>query len=134
MKVRDIMTMEVVTLKVDEELSLASDIMTLARIRHLPVVEGDRLAGIITQRDLYKASLASVVGYDYGEQRVHLETVTIKDVMIKDVFTIGPDDEIREAARIMLEKKIGCLPVVQGEALLGLVTETDILQFYVLGN
>ena len=134
MKVRDIMATEVVTLKADEELSLASDIMTLARIRHLPVVEDGRLAGIITQRDLYKASLASVVGYDFGEQRVHLETVTIKDVMIRDVFTIGPDVDIRDAGRIMLENKIGCLPVVHDDVLLGLVTETDILQFYVLGN
>lgn len=131
MKVRDIMTTEVVTLKVDEELSLASDIMTLARIRHLPIVEGDRLAGIISQRDLFKASLGSVMGYDYGEARKHLKTVTIKEVMIKEVITIGPDTKIHEAGQILIEKKIGCLPVIRGNALIGMVTETDILQFYV---
>ncbi len=131
MKVRDIMTTEVVTLKVDEELSLVSDIMTLARIRHLPIVEGDRLAGIISQRDLFKASLGSVMGYDYGEARDHLKTVTIKEVMNEEVITIGPDTEIHEAGQILIEKKIGCLPVIQGNALLGMVTETDILQFYV---
>ena len=131
MKVRDIMTIEVVTLKVDEELSLASDIMALARIRHLPIVEGDRLAGIISQRDLFKESLASAVGYDYGQDRKHLKAVPIKEVMIKDVVTIEPDAKIFQAGRIMLEKKIGCLPVVQGDALVGMVTETDILQFFV---
>jgi len=131
MKVRDIMTIEVVTLKVDEELSLASDIMTLARIRHLPIVEGDRLAGIISQRDLFKASLASAVGYDYSQDRKHLKAVSIKEIMIKDVVTIDPDAQIHEAGRVMLDKKIGCLPVVQGDALVGMVTETDILQFFV---
>ncbi len=100
MKVRDIMTTEVVTLKVDEELSLASDIMTLARIRHLPIVEGDRLAGIISQRDLFKVSLDSVMGYDYGQARDHLKTVTIKEVMIEKVITIGPDTQIHEAGQI----------------------------------
>jgi len=125
---------EVVTLKVEEELSLASDIMTLARIRHLPIVKGDRLVGIISQRDLFKASLASVVGHDYQESRDHLKTVTLKDVMIKDVITIEPDSEIRTAGRIMLEKKIGCLPVIQNNTIVGMVTETDILQFYVSGH
>ncbi|MEE8430295.1 MAG: CBS domain-containing protein [Candidatus Desulfatibia sp.] len=131
MKVRDIMTTEVVTLKVDEELSLASDIMTLARIRHLPIIEGDRLVGIISQRDLFKASLDSVMGYDYGEARDHLKTVTIKEVMNEEIITIGPDTEIHEAGQLLIENKIGCLPVIQGNALLGMVTETDILQFYV---
>ncbi len=131
MKVRNIMTTEVVTLKVDEELSLASDIMTLARIRHLPIVEGDRLAGIISQRDLFKASLDSVMGYDYRKTRDHLKTVTIKEVMIEKVITIGPDTQIHAAGQILIEKKIGCLPVIKNNALLGMVTETDILQFYV---
>jgi CBS domain-containing protein len=131
MKVRDIMTTEVVTLKVDEELSLASDIMTLARIRHLPIVEGNRLVGIISQRDLFKASLASVIDYDYQVTRTHLKAVTIKEIMVKDIATIAPDAKIHAAGRIMLEKKIGCLPVVKDDALVGMVTESDIMEFYV---
>jgi CBS domain-containing protein len=131
MKVRDIMTTEVVTLKVDEELSLASDIMTLARIRHLPIVEGDRLIGIISQRDLFKASLASVINYDYQATRTHLKAVTIKEIMVKNIVTIAPDAKIHAAGRIMLEKKIGCLPVVKDDALVGMVTESDIMEFYV---
>lgn len=130
MKVRDIMVTEVVTLHVDEELSLASDIMNLARIRHLPIVEGDRLMGIISQRDLFKASLASVMGHDYAETRDHLKSVSIRDAMVKKVLTVEPDIEIQEAGRVMLEKKIGCLPVVEGERLVGMVTETDIIRCF----
>ena len=132
MKVKNIMTTEVVTLKVDEELSLASDIMTLARIRHLPVVEGDQLVGIVSQRDLFKASLASVMSHDFRETRNHLKKITIKEVMANNVVTIGPDAEIHEAGHIMLKKKIGCLPVVRTGHIVGMLTETDILQFYVI--
>jgi CBS domain-containing protein len=130
MKVRDIMAKEVVTLQVDDELSVASDIMHLGRIRHLPILEGDLLVGIVSQRDLYKASLASVMGYGYAETRDHLKNVVIRKVMVRDVITIKPDAEIHEAGRIMLERKIGCLPVVQGDRLIGMVTETDVLQYY----
>jgi CBS domain-containing protein len=124
------MKSEVVTLQADEVLSVASDIMHLARIRHLPIVQGDQLVGIISQRDLFKASLSSILGYDYADIRDHLKKVAIKDVMVKKVITIGPDAKIPEAGRIMLAKKIGCLPVVEGSRLMGMVTETDIIDYY----
>jgi CBS domain-containing protein len=132
MKVRDIMVTELVTLHVDEELSLASDIMNLARIRHLPIVEGERLVGIVSQRDLFRASLASVMGYDYAETRDHLKAVSIREAMVKEVITVEPDEDIQKAGRFMLEKKIGCLPVVQDNRLVGMVTETDILRCFLL--
>ena len=132
MKVREIMATELISLHVDEELSLASDIMNLARIRHLPIVEAERLVGIISQRDLFKASLASVMGFDYAETRDHLKSVSIKEAMVKEVITIDPDMDIKEAGRIMLEKKIGCLPVVQGDHLVGMITETDIIRCFLL--
>lgn len=131
MKVRDIMAREVATLKVDDELSLAEDIMQLGRIRHLPVVEGERLRGIITERDLYKASLASAIDYDPKAKRSHMKTIAIKDVMTSDLVTIGPNADIREAAKLMLRHKIGCLPVVEGGRMIGLITETDVLRYYV---
>jgi acetoin utilization protein AcuB len=126
------MVTELVTLDVDEELSLASDIMNLARIRHLPIVEGETLVGIISQRDLFRASLASVMGYDYAETRDHLKNVAIREAMVKNVISVSPDADVHEAGRIMLEKKIGCLPVVEGNRLVGMVTETDILRHYIL--
>lgn len=131
MKVRDIMAKEVATLRVDDELSLAEDIMHLGRIRHLPVMEGDKLRGIISERDLYKASLASAIDYDPQIKRNYMKTLVIREVMKTDLITIGPEAEIREAGRLMLEHKIGCLPVIQDGRMVGLVTETDVLRYYV---
>jgi CBS domain-containing protein len=131
MRIRDIMKTEVVTLQADEELSVASDIMHLGRIRHLPIVQGEQLVGIISQRDLFKASLSSILGYGYADIRDHLKKVAITDVMVKKVITVGPDAEIPEAGRIMVEKKIGCLPVIEKDRLVGMVTETDIIEYYV---
>ena len=130
-KVKDIMIKEVTTLKVNEELSLADDIMKLGRIRHLPVVEDEKVVGIITQRDLFKASLASALGYGEKAKRDFLKTVSVKEVMVKEVKTISPETDVKEAGQIMLEEKIGCLPVQKDDRLIGLITETDILRHYV---
>jgi CBS domain-containing protein len=129
-KVRDIMAKEVATLNVDDELSLAEDIMHLGRIRHLPVMDGEKLVGIISERDLFKASLASVIDYDYQIKRDYMKTVVIKEVMQTSLITISPEASVKEAVQLMLQHKIGCLPVVEGERMVGLVTETDILRYY----
>jgi CBS domain-containing protein len=131
MKIKDIMAREVATLQVDDELSLAEDIMHLGRIRHLPVTDGDKLVGIISERDLFKASLASVIDYDYQIKRDYMKTVVIKEVMKTDLITVEPDTSVKEAAGKMLRHKIGCLPVLDQDRMVGLVTETDILCYYV---
>ena len=130
MKVKDIMVKEVATLDIDDELSLANDIMRLGRIRHLPVVSGDSLVGIISERDLFRSSLAQALGYRNQETREVMKTLRIRDVMVGKVITVTPDLELREAVALMVERKIGCLPVVQDDKLLGLITETDILMQY----
>ena len=130
-KVKDIMTRDVATLGVNDELSLADDIMKLGRIRHLPVVEEGRLVGIISQRDLFKASLASAMGFGEKAKREFMKTVAVKEVMVDKVITTTPEASIAEAGRVMLEKKIGCLPVIEKDNLVGLITETDILRHYV---
>jgi CBS domain-containing protein len=131
MKVRDIMTRDVATLDLNDELSLADDIMKLGRIRHVPVVDEGRLVGIMSQRDLFKASLASAMGFGEKAKREFMKTVAVKEVMLDEVITISPEANIEEAGRVMLEKKIGCLPVIEEGGLVGLVTETDILRHYV---
>ena len=128
MKVKDIMAKEIVTLEIGEELSLADDIMQLGRIRHLPVVENERLVGMISQRDLFKASLTSLMGFGEKAKRDFLKTVAVKEIMVKKVITVSPDADIKDAGRIMLEKRIGSLPVVENDKLVGLITETDILK------
>jgi CBS domain-containing protein len=130
MKVADIMVKEVATLDIEDELSLANDIMRLGRIRHLPVVSGEKVMGIISERDLFRSSLAQALGYGNKDSREVMRTLRIKDVMVKKVVTITPDTELKNAVAIMVERKIGCLPVVQDDKLLGLITETDILLQY----
>lgn len=130
MKVRDIMVKEVATLDVNDELSLANDIMRLGRIRHLPVVDGPRLVGIISERDLFRSSLAQALGYGSRDTRDMMKKLKIKDVMVPGAITIAPDAELREAVHLMVDHKIGCLPVVDQDRLVGLITETDILVQY----
>ena len=131
MKVKDIMMPNVATLDRNDELSLADDIMKLGRIRHLPVVDEGRLVGIISQRDLFKASLASAMGYGEKAKREFIKSVVVKEVMVKEIITISPEASIEEAGRLMLERQIGCLPVIEDGDLVGLITETDILRHYV---
>jgi CBS domain-containing protein len=130
MKVKDIMTKEVATLGIEDELSLANDIMRLGRIRHLPVVSGETLVGIVSERDLFRSSLAQALGYGNKDTREVMKTLHIKDVMVKQVTTVSPGTELKDAVALMAERKIGCLPVVQDDKLLGLITETDVLMQY----
>ncbi len=130
MTVKEVMVKEIATLDVNDELSLANDIMRLGRIRHLPVVDGGRLAGIISERDLFRSSLAHALGYGDQASRDLMKTLRIKDIMVKTVTTISPDARLCEAVRLMMDKKIGCLPVVEDDRLVGLITETDVMLQY----
>jgi len=128
--VRDIMSAEVTTLGRNDTLLLAKDIMNLGRIRHFPVVEDDELVGVVSQRDLYRASLGTVMQYGEKAQRAFLESIVVKEIMV-DPISIGPDATVGDAARLMMEHKIGCLPVLEDKRLVGIVTETDMLQVVV---
>lgn len=127
--VRDIMTTEVVTLNAADSLDLASDVMTLGRIRHMPVVRGDALVGILSQRDLFRGAISSVLRLRPAAEREWLAKVRVEDVMTPHVITAEPDWPIRRAVDAMLKGKLGCLPVVdERNALVGLVSETDCLR------
>ena len=126
MQVRDLMSSEVVTLGRDEPLDIADRIMSLGRIRHMPVVDADgRLCGVVSQRDLFRGALAKALGYGQTAQQKLHSMLLVKEVMSTSVVTIGPHEPIANAARSMIENKIGCLPVVDGEKLVGILTETD---------
>jgi len=126
--VREIMTSEVTTLNRNDSLQLAKDIMNLGRVRHFPVIDDGKVVGVVSQRDLYKASLGSVMKYGEKAQRAFLEGIAIKEVMTDPPLTIAPHATVQEAARLMMEKKIGCLPVLEGPKLVGIITETDMLK------
>ncbi len=130
MKVKEVMIKEVATLDVNDELSLANDIMRLGRIRHLPVVDGARLVGIVSERDLFRSSLARVLDCGGQTAREVMKTVRIKDIMVRDLVTVSPELDLCKAVKMMVDKKIGCLPVVDQDRLVGLITETDIMLEY----
>jgi len=125
--VRDLMSREVATLKRNDTLTVADDVMRLGRIRHLPVLadDGETLAGIVSQRDLFRGALARALGYGEHAQRKVLGTLLVKEVMTTDPLTTTPDTPLVEAARLMSERKIGCLPVVNEGRLVGILTEGD---------
>ncbi len=125
--VRDVMTSGVVTLARNDKLASASDVMNLGRIRHLPVVDDDgSLVGIVSQRDLFHNALLQAMGYGTRAAERLRDMYLIKDAMTTTVQTIGPDVPLAEAAKRMLEQKIGSLCVVDDEgALLGIITEGD---------
>ena len=131
MLVKDVMKTQLVTLNADSKLGFANDIMYLGRIRHLPVVKGEAVVGILTQRDLYRASLTSILT-NWKENKEFLDSIKVSEVMTKNVITVSPDATIEEAAQIMIDKKVGGLPVVKEKnKLVGLITETDVLQYFV---
>jgi CBS domain-containing protein len=129
--VRDIMALNPATLDRNETLDLAESIMNLGRIRHMPVVDDGKLVGVVSQRDLFRSALVTALGFGRKVTSSLIKTIKIKEVMTEKVITISPDTSIKDAACLMMDKKIGCLPVVDGDRLIGLVTETDMLRYVV---
>jgi CBS domain-containing protein len=127
--VRDVMTRDVVTLGRNDKLLVADDLMRLGRIRHLPVVdETGELAGIVSQRDLFHSGLIKALGYGTHAQRQALDMVVVKEAMRTQVVTTGPETPLRDAAKVMLEKKIGCLVVLDEGRIAGILTESDFVK------
>jgi CBS domain-containing protein len=124
-----IMRREFVSLNRGDTLDFATDVMNLGRIRHLPVLEGGRLVGVVSQRDLLAVSLSRLLEADAGRRRTHLSTVEVTQVMTSSPITVSPDTTAEEAARVMLRHRIGCLPVLDAEDRpIGILTETDLLR------
>lgn len=129
LKVRDVMTVNVVTLERNEKLLVADDVMRLGRIRHLPIVDSDgNLAGIVSQRDLFHSGLLRALGYGTHAKQQALGLLVLKEAMKTDVVTVTPDAPLSEAAKTMLERKIGCLVVLEAQKIVGILTESDFVK------
>ena len=127
--VSEIMVRDVVS--VDESDSL-NDLLTslhAMRFRHLPVTDGDRLIGLLTERDLLGIATSSLWPH-HGEQDRALQTrFRVRDIMVKDVTTVSPDTSVREAGKLLLQQRFGCLPVVDANnVLLGILTSSDFVR------
>jgi len=125
------MTREVVTLAEDDTLADARTCMERGRIRHLPVVRGEKLVGLVTHRDLLSASFSVFAEVSAKEERRLFRQIPVRELM-HDAYAVPPTLRVPEAARVMLDKQYGCLPVVDGDGnLLGIVTDADFLRLAV---
>jgi acetoin utilization protein AcuB len=127
-KVRDRMTSDVITVGIDEPIRRLWELVEEKRLRRFPVMKGDRLVGIITDRDLRNATASSIV---LTEKKYHdflLDSVKVDTIMTANPRTISPDADIKEAGRIILEMQVGGLPVLEGDRLVGIITETDLIK------
>ncbi|MDH3521619.1 MAG: CBS domain-containing protein [Myxococcales bacterium] len=129
-RVRDVMSEKIVTISADERLSTVEDIMTLGQVRHMPVVRAGKLVGVVSERDLLRASLSNLSAFGNEQRRAFLQAVEIKRVMATPPIVIAADASVVEAAAMMADEKIGCLPVLDGDKLVGMLTETDILRYF----
>lgn len=122
------MTKNVFAVTPDDSISDAVRLMKENGIKHLPVVEGDRLRGILSDRDIKEFTPSKATTLDIYELHYLLAKTKIKDVMKKQVITTTPDAPIEEAAMIMYDKNIGCLPVMENERLVGIISDKDIFR------
>ena len=126
--VADVMTREVRTVGKNDSLSAAMKLMDAGRFRHLVVIDAENaIEGVLSHRDLFFGPLAWSLGQGRMAYEKLLEASRVKDAMHEDVQTIEGAAPLQEAAALMLEHKIGCLPVVDGDRLAGLLTEGDFL-------
>jgi CBS domain-containing protein len=128
MHVKDVMTPEPVTITPDTSVSTAQTLMKKRAIRHLPVVDNGYLVGIFSDRDLRTVSPSPATSLSAWEINYLLAQLTVGEVMTHFVMTVAPDCPVTEAAGLMLGHKIGALPVVDAQRVVGILTQADILR------
>jgi len=127
--VRDVMTRKIAVLREEQNLELAERAMKAYAFRHLPVVEGDKLVGLVTERDLLRAAISTLDKahelLDDNLKRYYF----VREIMTADVVSVRPETPLLEAARILAKGKLGCLPVTeQDRTLVGIVTRSDLVE------
>ncbi len=129
LQVKDVMSSEVHTVKRNDELGIADALMKQERVRHLPVLDEDgEVCAVVSQRDLFRGALLRALGFGSRAEELMLKQVVVKEAMSSEIQTTAPDTPVADAARLMIERKIGCLPVIENGKLVGIVTETDFVR------
>ena len=131
MLVRDRMTPNPVVVTPDTTFPTAFRTMRDNGIRHLPVMDGDKLTGVVARTDLLHASPSVATTLSVFEINYLLANLHVREVMSSPPVTVSEDAPLEEAARVMVDRKIGCLPVMRDGRLVGLLTETDIFRVFV---
>jgi acetoin utilization protein AcuB len=131
MLVREVMQTKLITVTPKTTLPEALKLTNQRHIRHLLVVDNGELEGILSDRDLKQAMASSATSLEAHELSYLLDRLTVDEIMTRTVITIGPTFPMEEAARLMVQEKIGALPVTERGALIGIVTETDVLDLFV---
>ncbi|HLE22580.1 MAG TPA: CBS domain-containing protein [Vicinamibacteria bacterium] len=128
MVVGDYMTKAPITVGEDTSMKEAVELLRQHHIRHLPVVLGHFLVGIVSDRDIRKASPSLLSGVDMTEYEDVLRNTPISRVMTREPFTVTAETDLREAVQLLVDKKIGAIPVVDGKELVGIFSEIDALK------
>jgi acetoin utilization protein AcuB len=128
MRIRDIMSTNVVAVSEDTSIHDARKIMKAHKIRRLPVLKKDKLVGLVTERMLLEASPSPATALSIHELHYLLAKMTVKEIMVKNPFTISPDMPAEEALQLGQEKGFGAFPVVEDGKLVGIATESDIVR------
>ncbi|MBT5027397.1 MAG: CBS domain-containing protein [Nitrospinaceae bacterium] len=132
MKVKELMSTELTTVNPNDKLDRVFFLYNFENFRHLPVVEKNKLVGILSDRDLKKIlGPKNTIIENPDGTTVQLSTRRVKNIMRRGVITIEPEQRAADAAAIMAKKKIGALPVVHKNKLVGIITATDILKAFV---
>lgn len=131
MFVQDLMKTKLITITPETTLPEAIRLTAQRGIRHLPVLEDGKLVGIVSDRDLKRAMASPATSLDVRELNYLLDRLRVGEIMTRGVITIRPTSPVEEAARLMVQEKIGALPVTDGERVVGIVTETDVLELFV---
>jgi CBS domain-containing membrane protein len=130
--VSDIMTTNVVKLNITDDLTKAESLFKKNKIRHIPVVNGNKIVGILSYTDLLRISFADAVDDDEEVVDVTVYNMfSVEQVMAKNLVKISPETTIKETAEILSKQEFHALPVVKGDLLVGIVTTTDLIKYLV---
>jgi acetoin utilization protein AcuB len=132
MIISQVMTRNPVFVHPEMSINDVRSLMGKEKIGHIPVLDkGNKLIGLVTKEDLFKAAPSAATSLDVFELSYLLSKMTVKEAMTKKVITVDENEVVEEAARIMADNNIGCLPVMRGKLLVGIITDTDLFRIFV---
>jgi CBS domain-containing protein len=129
--VSTIMTNNVVKLNIQDDLTKAESLFKKHKIRHIPVVSGNKIIGMLSYTDLLRISFVDAVDDDEVIDATVYNMFTVEQVMVKNLVTISPETTIKEAAEILSNKEFHALPVCEGDLLVGIITTTDLIRYLI---